>query len=124
MANLAPKRFVLQTGAKTYGYHIGPMLNPAFESDPRVLLESNFYYPQEDLLFQYCKDTGIEWNVIRPSYIIGAVRDNTLNLMVGVAVYATVQAHLGKPLVFPGDYSCWDKEVCRKSVCHCDVDCG
>lgn len=116
MANLKPKRFLLQTGAKHYGFHIGPATSPSFEDDPRVELENNFYYPQEDLLFAYCKETGAQWNVVRPSYIIGAVRDNLLNHMVGIAVYASVQSYLKKPLAFPGDYVAWDREYCQSTA--------
>ncbi|KAL4974924.1 hypothetical protein BDW66DRAFT_152384 [Aspergillus desertorum] len=88
--NLQPRRFLLQTGAKQCGFHIGPATNPSFETDPRVPLESNFYYPQEDALPSYCAATGVGWNVIRPSYIIGAVRDGALNNMIGLAIYASL----------------------------------
>lgn len=40
---------------------------------PRVELEPNFYYPQEDRLFEWTKKHSIQWNVAMPSYIIGAV---------------------------------------------------
>ncbi len=63
-ANLIPKRFLLQTGAKNYGFHIGPATSPSFEFDPRVTLEDNFYYPQEDLLSKFCEDTEAQWNVV------------------------------------------------------------
>lgn len=116
LANLVPKRFLLQTGAKHYGFHIGPATNPSFESDPRVLLENNFYYPQEDSLAKFCSETGAQWNVVRPSYIIGAVRDNFLNHMVGIGVYAAVQAKLGRPVQFPGDYIAWDREFCQSTA--------
>lgn len=56
------------------------------------------------------------WNVVRPSYIIGAVRDNLLNHMVGFAIYASVQAHLQQPLEFPGDYLAWDREMCQSTA--------
>ncbi len=122
-AKLRPKRFLLQTGAKHYGFHMGPATSPSFESDPRVTLEPNFYYPQEDLLAEYCRrqsqtgtDSTCQWNVVRPSYIIGAVRDNLLNHMVGIAVYASVQAHLGQALAFPGDYVAWDREYCQSTA--------
>jgi hypothetical protein len=84
-----------------------PPLTPSFESDPRITLEGNFYYPQEDLLQAFCRKgfdgeaeggTGTSWNVVRPSYIIGAVRDNLLNHLVGLAVDAAVQAHLKRSL--------------------------
>lgn len=66
----------------------------------------------------YCKEVGAQWNVVRPSYIIGAVRDNLLNHMVGFAVYGAVQAHLGEPLRFPGDYLAWDREYCQSEPSH------
>ncbi|KAL4992092.1 hypothetical protein BDW68DRAFT_150493 [Aspergillus falconensis] len=115
-ANLHPKRFLLQTGAKQYGFHIGPATNPSFETDPRVPLESNFYYPQEDALASYCAATGVGWNVVRPSYIIGAVHDGALNHMIGLAIYASIQAHLNQPLYFPGDYVAWDREFCQSTA--------
>ncbi|KAL1890770.1 hypothetical protein Sste5346_008095 [Sporothrix stenoceras] len=115
-ASLTPKRFLLQTGAKHYGFHIGPATNPSFESDPRIDVEANFYYPQEDALSAYCRETGATWNVVRPSYIIGAVRDSALNHMVGLAIYGAVQAHRGLPLAFPGDYAAWDREYCQSTA--------
>ncbi|OAA65377.1 NAD(P)-binding domain protein [Niveomyces insectorum RCEF 264] len=115
-AGLTPKRFLLQTGAKHYGFHIGPATNPSFEEDPRIYLEANFYYPQEDALFAFCRATGAGWNVVRPSYIIGAVRDSALNHMVGLAIYGAVQAHRGLPLAFPGDYAAWDREYCQSTA--------
>ena len=45
VAGVRPKRFMLQTGAKNYGVHLGPTKVPQEESDPRVELEPNFYYP-------------------------------------------------------------------------------
>ncbi|KAI1609398.1 hypothetical protein EDD37DRAFT_640460 [Exophiala viscosa] len=115
-AKLQPKRFLLQTGAKQYGFHIGPATSPSFESDPRITTEANFYYRQEDILSAYCKETGAQWGVVRPSYIIGAVRDNLLNHMVGIAAYASVQAYLKEPLNFPGDYAAWDREYCQSTA--------
>ncbi|USW53394.1 Putative NAD(P)-binding domain superfamily [Septoria linicola] len=116
LANFKPRRFVLQTGAKTYGFHIGPANTPSFETDPRVEIESNFYYPQEDVLFRYAREESVGWNVFRPSYIIGAVRNNQLNYLVGFIVYAAVTAHLKQALTFPGDYVAWDKEFCASSA--------
>jgi hypothetical protein len=64
MASLAPSRILLQTGAKNYGVHIGRARTPFLESDPRVTLQPNFYYPQEDLLFDYCTaHPGTSWNI-------------------------------------------------------------
>ena len=107
---LKPRRFILQTGTKHYGFYLGPAALPAFESDPRVQLDRNFYYEQEDTLAAYCQSVGATWNVARPSYIVGSVRDGTLNHLVGFGIYAAVQAHLGQPISFPGDFRAWDRE--------------
>lgn len=101
---------MLQTGSKHYAFYLGPAALPAFESDPRVLLDNNFYYAQEDALAAYCLSVGADWNVARPNYIVGAVRDGSLNHLIGFGIYASVQAHLKKAISFPGDYSAWDRE--------------
>ncbi len=107
---IKPRRFMLQTGTKHYAFYLGPTFVPAFESDPRVQLDRNFYYEQEDALAAYCQSTGAAWNVARPNYIVGAVQDGTLNHLIGFGIYAAVQAHLGQPILFPGDYRAWDRE--------------
>lgn len=125
-AKITPQRFVLQTGAKNYGPHIGPYRTPATESDPRVLLEPNFYYPQEDIVWEYCRKHDIGWNVICPAWIIGAVTGAAMNFLHPLAIYAVsrsrafchltwcmtdrvqaIQAHRGRKLEFPGDYDSW-----------------
>ncbi|KAK0614751.1 hypothetical protein B0T14DRAFT_313288 [Immersiella caudata] len=113
---LKPKRFLLQTGTKHYAFYLGPAQVPAFESDPRVTLDRNFYYEQEDTLYAYCKSVGASWGVARPSYIVGAVPDGSLNHLVGFGIYAAVQARLKQPLRFPGDYSAWDREQVQSSA--------
>ncbi len=44
---------------------------PQEESDPRVEFEANFYYSQEDLVWEYCKATGCGWNICMPGPILG-----------------------------------------------------
>ncbi|KAK4237799.1 hypothetical protein C8A03DRAFT_34217 [Achaetomium macrosporum] len=110
--SLKPRRFMLQTGSKHYGFYLGPAVLPAFESDPRVQLDRNLYYEQEDALACYCQSVGAAWNLVRPSYIVGAVRDRTLNHLIGFGIYAAIQAYLDQPMVFPGDYHAWDREQC------------
>lgn len=109
LADIKPKRFLLQTGAKQYAYNCGAALAPSEESDPRVHVEPNFYYLQEDILFEYCKKHGVEWNVTRPCHILGAVPSAAMNFVYLLAVYASVQKHLGRKLDFPGDLAAWDK---------------
>ena len=62
---------MLQTGAKNYGVHLGPTATPQEETAPRITLEPNFYYPQEDFLAEMQKGQKWTWNVIRPEAIIG-----------------------------------------------------
>ncbi|KAK0821062.1 hypothetical protein LTR75_001132 [Friedmanniomyces endolithicus] len=96
-AKITPKRFLLQTGAKNYGMR--PARTPYVESDPRVELEPNFYYPQEDLLWKYCDEHSTDWNVVCPAWIIGAVNNAAMNALHPLAVYAAVQAHKGEKAV-------------------------
>lgn len=113
--NLRPKKFHLQTGAKHYAFYLGPAKIPAVETDPRTTLDDNFYYAQEDALHAYCEAVGVKWNVSRPNFIIGAVRDGTLNHLIGIGIYAAVQAYLGQPISFPGDYRAWDREQAQST---------
>lgn len=116
LASIQPKRFLLQTGAKNYGLHLGPAPTPQYEDAARVTLETNFYYHQEDLLYDYCRQTSCTWNVVRPAAIVGAVRDTAMDIMYPLAVYASVQRHLGEKLVFPADHRAWEKEQTKSSA--------
>jgi len=111
ITGITPKRFLLQTGAKNYGVHIGRARAPALESDPRPTLEPNFYYPQEDMLFDYCQQHGVGWNVIRPSWIIGAVNNAQMNALHPFSVYAAVAAQRKIPLVFPSTWDSWQADA-------------
>jgi hypothetical protein len=106
-AEIRPQRFMLQTGAKNYGVHLGPTKVPQEETDPRVELEPNFYYPQEDSLFAYGKQEGVGWNICMPGPILGAVPDAAMNAAFPLAVYAAVSKHLGVPLQFTADVASW-----------------
>lgn len=107
-ADIKPKRIMLQTGAKNYGVHLGQTIIPQEESDPRVTLEPNFYYTQEDCLWDYCKKRDIGWNICMPSFILGAVPNAAMNVCFPLAVYATVTKALGENLEFPSDLRAWE----------------
>lgn len=87
--------------------HLGPNSIPHEESDARVNFEPNFYYAQEDSLIAFCAAHKTHWNTTRPSFILGAVPDAAMNLVFPLAVYATVQKHLGGTLDFPSDMAAW-----------------
>ncbi|EGP86794.1 unnamed protein product [Zymoseptoria tritici ST99CH_3D7] len=108
IAGVKPSRFLLQTGAKNYNVHQGPSRTPYVESDPRSNIEPNFYYPQEDLLFDYCKShPETSWNIICPAWIIGATTNAAMNALHPIAIYAAVQAHKGQRMGYPGAYQNW-----------------
>lgn len=111
LANIAPKRFMLQTGAKNYGIHHGPTKLPLEEDDPRVEVdgEPNFYYPQEDLVWKFCQDSKGQtgWNIHMPGPILGGVPDAAMNAAFPLAVYAAVSRELGETLKWPGDVNSW-----------------
>ncbi|KAF2749379.1 NAD dependent epimerase/dehydratase family protein-like protein [Sporormia fimetaria CBS 119925] len=108
IADIQPKRIMLQTGAKNYGIHLGPAAIPQEEHFPRVTLEPNFYYPQEDFLFSFCKTHNISWNVCMPSFICGAVPDAAMNWVFPLGVYASVTQYLNAVLEFPSDLTAWE----------------
>ncbi|KAK3987120.1 Iridoid synthase [Cladorrhinum sp. PSN332] len=109
-SSLIPQRFLLQTGTKHYAFYLGPASVPALEADPRVTLSRNFYYEQEDALASFCAQFKSSYVVARPSYIIGAVRDGTLNHLLGIGVYVSIQKHLRNKIQFPGGYDAWTRE--------------
>lgn len=90
ISNLIPKRFLLQTGAKHYGIHIGPTFTPMQELDPRFLSQPNFYFSQEDILWKWATDNNTEWVITRPGFIIGAAPEAAMNIAYGLALYAAV----------------------------------
>jgi len=115
-AGIKPRSIMLQTGAKNYGVHLGATTIPQIESDPRVTLEPNFYYTQEDCLWAYCKKHGINWSVCMPSFILGAVPDAAMNVCFPLAVYASITKHLGEKLVYSGDFNAWENPQAQSSA--------
>lgn len=102
------KHFVLVTGTKHY---MGPfeiiasgqqeMDTPFRETIPRQPYP-NFYYDQEDALFDYAEKRGFTWSVARPHSMIGFAPNNQMNLGTSLAVYASICKHLDIPFRFPG----------------------
>lgn len=96
----------LVTGTKHY---LGPFESygktrpdtPFKESMPR-LPGQNFYYTQEDVLFERAARDGYSWSVHRPHTIIGHAIGNAMNMGVTLAVYAAICKATGRPFTFPG----------------------
>ena len=103
----APLRHAaLVTGLKHYlgsfdDYAKVKPYTPFLESSPR-LAGPNFYYAQEDVLFEMAARRGFAWSVHRPHTMIGFVIGNAMNMAVTLAVYASICKHTGRPFVFPG----------------------
>jgi nucleoside-diphosphate-sugar epimerase len=88
-------------GVKAYGCQFGPYKTPAQETDPRHL-PPNFYYDQEDFLKQRQRGKAWTWSALRPSLICGPGVGHPMNLVMAIAVYASIARELGVPLWFPG----------------------
>ncbi|RTE75592.1 hypothetical protein BHE90_009948 [Fusarium euwallaceae] len=85
------KRFVLVTGAKNYGVHLGRVKLPMQETDP--------WYR---ILHEFCEKHSIEWNVTYSNEVFGFAKGNFMNFASAIAIYAAVSKELGDELVFPG----------------------
>jgi nucleoside-diphosphate-sugar epimerase len=103
----------LVTGLKHY---LGPFdaygkgsvpVTPFREEQGRQDVE-NFYYEQEDRLFEAAEKFGFTWSVHRPHTIIGYALGNAMNMGLTLAVYATLCKASGQPFVFPGSSAQWN----------------
>ncbi|CZS93291.1 uncharacterized protein RAG0_03649 [Rhynchosporium agropyri] len=109
LANIIPKRFVLQTGGKHYALHLGPTVIPITEDSVALRVpHSNFYFPQKDLLSSWALAHSTHWTIMRPGFIIGANQTAQINISYAIAIYASIQKELGLKLEFPSDIGAWD----------------
>lgn len=100
------KHVALVTGTKNY---LGPFEmyarnkpeTPFREDQPRLPIE-NFYYVQEDIIFEAAARHGFGWSVHRPHTIVGYAVGNVMNIGVTLAVYASICKATGRPFLFPG----------------------
>jgi nucleoside-diphosphate-sugar epimerase len=100
------KHAALVTGLKHYlgpfdSYAAQPLDTPFSEEMPRLEGE-NFYYSQEDVLFELAAQHGFNWSVARPHTIIGYGPGAAMNMGTSLAIYATLAREIGLPFVFPG----------------------
>ncbi|KAL4862672.1 hypothetical protein BDV12DRAFT_207071 [Aspergillus spectabilis] len=107
------QRVCLQTGAKHYGVHLGPVAAPVHEGLPRYDDQGlNFYYAQEDELFKLSGQRNWTWNVIRPGGIVGFTPGkNGMSECLTLALYMLVSKEIGETPRFPGNkffYNCVD----------------
>lgn len=103
----ALQRVVLVTGGKVYGLQWGAIKTPAREGDPRSL-GPNFYFAQEDLLRERGPREGWRWTHLIPPFVTGFSERAPMNLVMVLAVLATLARELGQPLRFPGSQTAWE----------------
>lgn len=115
---LSPKKSVkhasLVTGLKHY---LGPFDSyantgtlpetPLREEQPRLNLP-NFYYAQEDEVYEAAARDGFTWNIHRPHTLIGKTIGNAMNMGTTLAVYASICKREGTPFVWPGSDAQWN----------------
>jgi nucleoside-diphosphate-sugar epimerase len=97
----ALRNVVLVTGAKMYGMQWGSSRTPMREAESRHL-PPNFYYDQEDLLRERQRGRAWSWTNLIPPFITGFAVGNAMNLVMAIAIFATISKELGVPLRFPG----------------------
>ncbi|KEF51219.1 uncharacterized protein A1O9_12722 [Exophiala aquamarina CBS 119918] len=104
-------RVCLQTGAKNYGLHLGPMVHcPATEDLPRYNDKGeNFYFAQEDYLFELAAKRHWHYSVIRPKAIIGySPSKNGISESITLAIYFLICRELGEEARFMGNRFFWE----------------
>jgi len=106
VASAKIKHVALVTGLKHYlgsfdNYAAQELDTPFTEDQPRVPGD-NFYYTQEDILFELAKRHRFTWSVARPHTVIGYAPGNAMNLGTSIAVYASICRETGRPFRFPG----------------------
>ena len=117
LAALAPSRSVrhvaLMTGLKHYlgpfeAYGTGDMPDTPFREESPRLEYPNFYYAQEDELFEAARRDGFTWSVHRSHTVFGFATGNAMNMVLTLAAYATLCRELGLTFTFPGSQVQWD----------------
>lgn len=106
------RHVALVTGLKHY---LGPFESygevqpdtPFREEQGRVPYP-NFYYEQEDILFQAAERWGFTWSVHRAHTMIGWALGNLMNMGVTLALYGSICRETGRPFVFPGSPEQWE----------------
>ena len=98
----------LMQGYKVYGAHYGPFKTPAKENDGGHM-PPEFNVDQQQFLEKQQVGKQWTWTALRPSVVGGTALGNPMNLVMVIAVYATISKELGLPLRFPGKPGAYDK---------------
>jgi nucleoside-diphosphate-sugar epimerase len=101
------------TGLKHYlgpfeAYAQGVMADTPFREEEPRLDAPNFYYAQEDELWDAAGRIGFTWSVHRAHTVFGYAVGNAMNMVLTISAYATLCRELGRPFVFPGSATQWN----------------
>ena len=107
------RHVALITGLKHYlgpfeAYGSGKVPETPFRESQGRLDVPNFYYAQEDAVFDAAKRDGFTWSVHRAHTVIGKAVGNAMNMGTTLAVYATICREIARPFVFPGSAKQWE----------------
>ncbi|SHJ43386.1 Nucleoside-diphosphate-sugar epimerase [Aureimonas altamirensis DSM 21988] len=111
--NGSVRHVALVTGLKHYlgpfeAYGKGSLPETPFRETQERLDVANFYYAQEDEVFEAAQQDGFTWSVHRPHTVIGKAVGNAMNMGTTLAVYATLCRETGRPFRFPGSAAQWN----------------
>jgi nucleoside-diphosphate-sugar epimerase len=103
----------LMTGLKHYlgpfeAYAAGKMPDTPFHEEEPRLPVANFYYAQEDELWEAAGRQGFHWSVHRAHTVIGHAVGNAMNMGLTLSVQAAICADSGMPFIFPGSETQWN----------------
>jgi nucleoside-diphosphate-sugar epimerase len=103
----------LMTGLKHYlgpfeAYGTAVMAETPFHESEGRLDYPNFYYAQEDVVFDAAERMGFAWSVHRAHTVQGFATGNAMNMALTLAVYGTLCRELGLPFIFPGSEMQWN----------------
>ena len=106
------RHVALVTGLKHYlgpfeAYGKGTLPQTPFREEQGRLDIENFYYAQEDEVFDAAARDRFTWSVHRPHTIIGEAVGNAMNMGSTLAAYATLCKATGRPFYFPGSAVQW-----------------
>lgn len=107
------RHVALVTGLKHYlgpfeAYGKGKLPQTPFREEQGRLDVENFYYAQEDEVFDAAARDGFRWSVHRPHTVIGLAVGNAMNMGTTLAVYASLCRATGRPFRFPGSPTQWN----------------
>jgi len=98
----------LMQGYKVYGAHLGPFKTPAKETECGHM-PPEFNVDQQQYLENQQHGKKWTWSAIRPSVVAGTALGNPMNLVLVIAIYASISKELGIPLRFPGKAGAYEK---------------